>query len=193
VGLPLQAERLGVQPVEPQVEQILDTRGPQHLAAVPARRLHGGPDTQLPQDSDHVDRRGENLDLVPSQPPHEQRILALPQAVNGHGLRAVGRVSLEQLDTAGGQEAPHPLMAGLAVHVFEVIGVDIERWVRLAAGGLVACEELVERPLPGPRVQRRRLRDHAVHVEDDRVKLVSSHGRRRSVPGRRGRSGRRSE
>ena len=82
-------------------------------------------------------------------------------------MRAVGRVvrvALGEGDASRGEERPGAVGADPPVDVVLVVGV-VERAPGRTRGPLVIGEEPVEGPLPRGRMDRRRPREHAVHVE----------------------------
>src|ERR671923_413505 len=89
----------------------------------------------------------------------EQRLLAVPDLA--HSLGPEG-------EAAGAHEVAHAVVAALAVDVRDVVVLRVERLV----------EQLVERPLPGRRVERGGRGEHAVEVEQDGVVGIIGHAPR---------------
>ena len=73
--------------------------------------------------------------------------------------------SLRQVDAAGLEERPHPVVPMLAVDVLVVVADRVERHERLAVAVRALEQERVEDRLPRDRVHGGGLRENAVEVE----------------------------
>ena len=95
-----------------------------------------------------------------------QKILVLPVAHTAHRhlLGRVLRCSLGQLDPPRRQEVPNPVVSRLAVDMSQIVKPLVE------SGGIGPdlIEEGIKGLLPGPAVDRDRVGDHPVHVENHR-------------------------
>src|SRR5690606_31810770 len=80
---------------------------------------------------------------------------------------------------------------GDAVHLPAVVGLDFERRAVLALPRRTPRQERIERPLPGPRMERRRPREDAIEIQDRRQATVHKVASRleagRKAPGNAGR------
>jgi hypothetical protein len=175
VRLALEAERLGVDAVDPHIEQVLDARRPQHLAAVAARGHHGRLHAPLPQSVDQLDRRREHLDPVAAHPRLNSASLRRP----GRGRsrppgRRSGRPRASRSRARPGScarprgAACRPRRRGSPPR--GRTGGTARRRPRRAA------QEVVEQLLPGGGVQARGAGDDAVHVEQHRVEADGPSG-----------------
>src|SRR5207247_9642553 len=96
----------------------------------------------------------------------DEVVLARPERVDRLGLGRIGGRAHRQLDAARLQERPHAVEARLAVDVLVVVGRPVELVERLAVPLRPLAQEVVEHLLPRPRVDLRRLREHAVEIEE---------------------------
>ncbi len=170
-----QAAVAGDLTVDDDVEEVGDAGGLQKLRGVAA----GGHETNRgaapAQPLDELDGAGEHFDALAFEQHREVVVLAPGQPVDGVGRGRIVIVAFGQEDVAGVEEGAYTVLAGPAVDVAAVVldpveggGVDVVAQRQVAAGHFGAGEHVVEQPLPGDRMQRRRVGDDAVHVEDDR-------------------------
>ena len=166
-------------PVHAHVEQAVDTGPFQHDLAVFAGRDDRDLQPAVSQCPHEFDGRVEDLHAGLAQAVQKSRVLAVAQPADGFPRFIVVRVALGQRDAARRQKAAHPVVTLLAVHVFQIVGLGVERRTGRARLARPAVQKLVEQLLPGDGVQLFRLGNHTVQVEQHRVEV----GRGNDGPG----------
>lgn len=149
--------------VDAYVEEGLRSHRAKDVPAVGAGGDDRCPQPVLPDGLDVAQRPVVGLDPVRADHVEEQLVLAVAQAVDG---LAVGRVlgsSFGELDAARGEEGADTVGARQPVHVRGVVVGVVEGTEAVA---VPSAQEVVERPLPGGRVDHGGLGDHPVEVEE---------------------------
>src|SRR5262249_54487539 len=106
-----QIQSRGIQSVNPDVEQLIETRGLQYLLAIATRRNYRRPETERAQPADQSHGRRINIHAFTAHQRQEQPILALGEAIDGFGLRTVALVAFCHLRPAGCQKAANGVLA----------------------------------------------------------------------------------
>ena len=167
--LALELEAGDVRPVHSRVEQLRDTRRLEHRRAVVAGGHDGGLDLLRPEFAHQRDRRFIGLDAVLLQVLQEIPVLQIAQRVHALHVGAVFGCAQRQFDPARLEEGCHAVVARLAVDVARVVGVDIKGDERFARLGGALLEKTVEQLFPGRGMHARRLGQHPVEIEQNRV------------------------
>src|SRR6266487_4146897 len=164
--LSLQVPLLDGDPVDADLEQVLDPGGLEDVLAVRAGGHDGSVEPRLANRMDVPHRPVVGLDAVAFQKCHHELVLAVSETVDGLGRRRVVRIALGQLDSARGQERANAVVARLAVDVPVVVGDRVEGG-ELLAGSLGALAQVrVEHLLPGGGVHLGGLGEDAVEIEE---------------------------
>src|SRR6266487_7108980 len=164
--LSLQVPLLDGDPVDADLEQVLDPGGLEDVLAVRAGGHDGSVEPRLANRMDVPHRPVVGLDAVAFQKCHHELVLAVSETVDGLGRRRVVRIALGQLDSARGQERANAVVARLAVDVPVVVGDRVEGG-ELLAGSLGALAQVrVEHLLPGGGVHLGGRGEDAVEIEE---------------------------
>ena len=94
----------------------------------------------------------------------------------------VPRCSRGDSDTSRCEKACHACDAGFAVDIATIVILEIEGDKRSACLRRASGQKLVKQPLPRPGMDRCRLRDHAIQIEDERIEaphIYDNHGQYR--------------
>ena len=166
-GLAADAAVLDVPAVDADVELVGDPGGLDHGLAVLARRDHRGGQAELLHVVQEADRTGERRHPVGLQQDLDELVLAVPEAVDGECIGRVLRGSVGEGDRPRREEAPHPVVAGLAVEVVGVVAAQVERHERLVVGIGPGAQELVEHLPPRGGMEGRRVGQHSVEIEQN--------------------------
>src|SRR6266571_1422622 len=153
-------------PVDADLEQVLDPGSLENVLAVRAGGHDGSVESRLSDRMDVPHRALVGLDAVALQERHHDLVLAVSETVDRLGRRRVVRIAVGQLDSARGQERADAVVAWLAVDVPVVVGERVEG-DELLAGLLGALSQVrVEHLLPGGRVHLGGLGEDAVEIEE---------------------------
>jgi hypothetical protein len=154
---------------DPRVEELQESGTTQDGLAVLARR----DDSDLPASRacgpDELHRVVEHLDTLLGEMLDEVPVLAIAEPADRLCVGCVARVTVRQLDAAGPQEGVDAVVTASAVDIVDVVRRDVERFERLTVLAPPPLEEVIEEVLPRRGVDRRRLCDHAVEVEEQGV------------------------
>jgi hypothetical protein len=181
--LALQALRPRGEPVDPQLEEVLEAGGLEHFLRVRARGDDRARQARLAHRLEVAHRALVRLDAVAPQEREHEVVLAVAQAVDGLGAGLVVGGAVGELDPARGEERTHAVVARLAVDVVGVVVVG-ERRERVACALRALAQVVVEHLLPRLRVDGRRLRQHAVEVEQAGLDVIRESEHRASLSGR---------
>ena len=169
--LPGETETVGDVAVDDDREPLGQASGVEDVGGVAGRGNDRHCDLHLVEEIEHPDRTREGDDALRGQRLAEQRVLAIAERADRGIAGRIARVALWQHDVARLEERTHPIEAGFAVDVGEVV---VERERRLGRFG-AAGEEVVEHARPCSEVHFRRGRQHAVEVEQHGVVVVPPH------------------
>jgi hypothetical protein len=165
---------LGHDPVDADLEEVVDPGGDEHVAAVGARRDHGSTQPLVPRGLHEPNRPLVGLYPLLADGLEHQVVLARSQRVHGLRLGWVGGRPHGQVDPPRLEEGVHAVQAGLAVDVLVVVGGAIE-WVKRLTRPLgPVAQEVVEHLLPRPGVDPRGSGEHAVQIEQARRDAIRS-------------------
>ena len=115
--------------------------------------------------------RAEHMYVLARQELDKVVVLAAGKPMHRHSLRLVPRLAQRHVDAPRGQEAQDAVEARLAVDIAAIIGFGVEGDEWNASFPRMPAEELIKQLLPGARVERCRLCDHAVEVENEGPEL----------------------
>src|SRR5215212_9372271 len=115
---------------------------------------------------------GVGLNSLLTQYRGKELVLAIAEATDGLGFRAVARITIGQLNAPRPEEGPDALVTRLAIDVVEVVAVQ----VCLVDAPL--DQEVAEELTPGTHVHLGSRSQHAVQVEQRRVVIAPVHTRR---------------
>ena len=177
-GLPCRCSRSRDHAVDPGLEQVVDARRDQDVAAVGAGRHDGAAQARVPDGLDVADRALVRLDSLGADHLQQELVLAVAQAVDGRGVGGIIRVALGQLDAPGGQERPGTVGPRLPVHVLVVVLDRVEGRERLPGLAGPLAQEVVEHLLPRGVVHLGGLGEHTVEVEETAADAIreTQHG-----------------
>ena len=135
---------------------------------MPARRNDADPPTGVPQSLHEGHGRAKAAHAAVAQALAEELILSSRHAMHGQRPRWVVGLPIRDVDPPSGEERPHTVETGLAVHVVPVVEVRVEgRGVRCDRG-----EHAIEKRGPRGGVDASCIGDHAIEVEDGSVDVV---------------------
>src|SRR5690606_7404756 len=123
----------------------------------------GGAQTPRPQRADEGDAAPEDPDAACCQKPPEDQVLAVAESPDRAVAGRVLRIAIGERDAAGGEEAPHALMARPAVHVAAVILAG-EGPERLAPDPGTLAQAGVEKLLPRRGMECSRIGHDSVEI-----------------------------
>ena len=138
--LPGETETVGDVAVDDDREPLGQASGVEDVGGVARRRDDCHCDLHLVEEIEHPDRTREGDDALRGQRLAEQRVLAIAERADRGIAGRIARVAVGQHDVARLEERTHPVEAGFAVDVGEVV---VERERRLGRVG-AAGEEVVE-------------------------------------------------
>ncbi len=163
--LPAEMLLLGHEAVDPDLEEILDPGCGEHLTAVLARRDDGAAHAGSAGGDGVADGALVRLDALASDQCEHEVVLAVRQPADRLELGTVVVLSARQPDAARLEKRAHAVVTRLSVDVLVVVRQDVEGHERGAVVHRALAQERVEDRLPRLSVHRRRLRQHAVDVE----------------------------
>jgi hypothetical protein len=171
IGLPFQAQLTGLDPIDLRVEEVGDSRRLERVNAVTRcgnycrSTVAGSKPVQEP------DRGGVGPDALSPKPFEEQLTLPIVQSTGRLGTGRIARVTPRQRDAARGEKRLHSVVPRLSVDI-EVVVVGRKRSVVLIPTLWSVSQEPVEHPLPGRGVDRSRVGDDAVEIEEHGIDAI---------------------
>ena len=150
--------------------------GVQQRTGVPARRDETERRACVPQPFQQGRRAGEGPHPLDGQQLEEELVLVRGEAMDRPVAGLVLAPAERELDPPCGEEGDDAVLTPAAVHVAPVVLDDVERCLRTVRARSRIGEHVVEQALPGRCMQRGRVGDDAVHVEEHRV-VRRLHGR----------------